>query len=135
MNASIQAFLETQKDRRGFRVEEKPMDLSDLIRVSKLDQKYKPAYKPRHKTHAKLLLKEAIAFIHEQNAYDDSSEFVVPVRVEGKINVDHFNMNLGLFANSIRTANGLAGFGSTWDARYDSKHGVVIMRCRSSIAD
>ena len=135
MQGNIQAFIETQKDRRGFRPEKTPSDLSGMARVASTSSKYRPAYKPRHATKAKLKLKEAYCYISEQNAWDDSVEYAVACEVENGANLEHLAVNLGLFAQAARSTNGFAGFGSSYDITYIPEYKVVKIRVRSSIAD
>lgn len=119
-----------------------PFDLSNLAKLAAKDRR-RPGtngrligprpYEPRQACSAKLLLKEAVYYGFEQNSWDDTHAYVVPV--EGDCSSEACKENLRDFCESIRTANGLAGFGSTWETIVLPAFGVVVFRQRSSISD
>lgn len=107
-----------------------PVDLSSNMSLTK---KSRSGYSPAS-CGASLKLKDAVRFAVMQNAYDDTSLFAVPV--DGEVaDLQAAHQNLRQLAASWNTATGIAGDGSTWNAALIADNKVVILSCRSSIAD
>ena len=95
-------------------------------------------YTPKDGCPLRLKLKAAVHFGYTQEAYADHQEWVIPV--EGEATDEQMlvcRANLGAFAEALRTANGLAGYGSNYSfALVRTTNGLaVIVNQRSSIAD
>lgn len=136
-NKNIREWLVTQVDRRGFKYPEET-DLSYLVKLARSKgglNSYKPAYEPKSGCSAKMKLKEAIFYALEHNAYDDTTVFAVPVEIAEDSDLEVCRVNLSRFCQSLLTANGLAGYGSTWRYELMADKGFVILYQRSSIAD
>lgn len=135
-NPAIRAYLIKTVEERG-RDDAKPADLSHLAARAKQQTEFKAAYKPKPGCKAKLHLKEALVIGHRQEAYADNTDYIVPVTVEEGSDLAICRANLWDFANACRTANGLAGYGSTWSMELvETPEGCfVLVDQRSSIAD
>lgn len=135
MDKSLEIFLANAAGKRG---NPEPVDLSNLAHLARTEGKYKSAYKPEGDCGCKLRLKEAVRFGWRHEAYADHCTYAVPVTVTGAVDVKVAHNNLYLFCNAARTANGMAGYGSTWSAHLEQIEGgewVAIFDQRSSIAD
>lgn len=125
----------------------KPADLRDLAKLAAQDltqegtqgRRYgKPAYQPEPGCNLRLKLREAWSYDYEQASYADHSRYIVPVEVQGEIGDRAVcNRNLRAFCQALRTHNGFAGSGDTWNAELIERDGtfLVILDCRSSISD
>ena len=101
------------------------------------DGRSKPAYQPEPGCKASLKLREAVSFRYEQDAYANYASYAVPVSIEEGADTAVCRRNLNRFAQALRTANGLAGYGSTWDADLIERPegSFVLLRSRSNIPD
>lgn len=133
---AIRAYLLADLERRGQRKPE-ATSLSHLKGLAMAERQHKPAYKPQGDCGAKLHLKDAICIGYRQEAYADHSDYAIPVTMTQGFDAEACKKNLWNFGNACRTANGLAGYGSTWSFELVVlPEGVFVLAdCRSSIAD
>lgn len=134
---AIKAYLAgVPDDFRGAKNAE-PRDLSDLAKLATgpgRGNSLKPIYKPADGCKCTFKLSEAVSFAYVQDAYADYSYYALSVT--GDVD-DVCKANLRRFCRCLITANGLAGFGSTWESElHHTEAGwVAILISRSSIAD
>jgi hypothetical protein len=136
------------KEERGF-VAPRVTDLTDLGKLAARDETRevdhhgkkmrlgKPAYTPKEGCKAKLKLKEAVCFSYRQEAYADHTGYAVPVEIEAGADHAVCRENLRLFCDALRTHNGFAGSGCTWEAELvvNEDGAYVVFDCRASIPD
>lgn len=92
-------------------------------------------YKPKAGCKCRLKLAEAVAWGYEQDAYADLRYYLIPVEVSEGADMKVCAENLWQFGNALCSANGIAGYGSTYRFELAEDAKIVRLTVRSSIAD
>lgn len=131
---TVQSYFATlsRDNTRGLLHAPEPASLKYLTKLASKPRNHVSVYTVTGSEPCRLKLDEACLIANEMNAYDDTHVFVVPY--EGTPNAESHN-RLRQFCWSLCTANGLAGYGSTWDAVLVPEHQVAVLRQRCSIPD
>lgn len=130
----IKSYLRNQhkEKRRGIADPEKT-DLSSWAKTASRKMATNTPYQPEPGCKAKLKLKDAVMVSSSQEAYADYTTYAVPFVVEEGADMEVCERNLGRFCRALKTHNGFAGSGCTYDAHLED--GFAVITQRASISD
>jgi len=138
---AVRQWLRTEYAAHPTKFRHPPQEAStvmhSLASLARRSTERRSAYEPKPGCNARLNLRGAVHAYSWMDAYADYGRYVVPVKVLGPIDEDVCRSNLLAFTQAIRTTNGLAGYGSSWDATLErvGDQWVAVFTSRSSIAD
>jgi hypothetical protein len=132
-HAGIRAFIASRvaKRERGYGDAGKPSDLTGLAKGAK------DRYKPQAGCAAVLKFSQAVLVYYTQETYADMSAYAIPCELPADADRAICQRNLNAFCQAIKTHNGFAGSGSTYDASIVDQPGgaFVLLTARASISD